>query len=125
MGDLDTATWIDAAQSYRRLRRRFFGCFLTAAALASALILVRSLDLELDRHLRRLLLSLLAVGLCACWTVALVTRIQLIRFGCPGCGKRFALSWWSSQATDRCKHCSLDLGQAAVAAAKPPAVVDL
>jgi hypothetical protein len=41
--------------------------------------------------------------------VVFIVSFDLRGFRCPRCAKRFAVSWWNSWPTNRCKHCGLDL----------------
>jgi len=113
---LDTKTWIDAARSYARLRRRYWRCLLGMPVL---LVVfgppIAAFERELNPCVRGILLSSFIVAWCACWVGGVGTWFALIGFRCPRCGKRFIMSWWSSWPTNRCKHCGLDLGPAAKA----------
>jgi hypothetical protein len=80
---------------------------------------------ELNPYVRGILLSLFTVAWFACWVGGVATWFALNRFRCPQCGRRFIQSWWNNWPTNRCKHCGLDLGPAAMASAKPVAEVDL
>ncbi len=127
MGELDTNTWIEASRSYVRLRRRYWRCWLGMPAslvVLVALIPVFGHTLK-NPYVRGALFSLLIVAWCACWLGCAVTWFALMGFRCPRCGKRFLISWWSSRPSNRCKHCDLDLGPAAIVSAKSTAGVDL
>jgi len=52
----------------------------------------------------------LGVGFLWCWGSAVAAWFAILRFRCPRCGKRFALSCLSSWPTSTCKHCGLFLG---------------
>jgi len=126
VSDLDTKTWIEAARSYVRLRRRYWRCLLGMTALLVVFgAPISAFEHELNPYVRGILLSLFTVAWCACWVGGVVTWFTLIGFRCPRCGKQFIMSWWSSWPGNRCKHCDLDLSPAAIAAARPIAVVDL
>jgi len=125
MSDLDTKTRIEASRSYVRLRRRYWRYLLGMPALVvvfvvgAAMIAVFKHDRE--PYARGILNSLFAVAWCGCCVGGVVTWFKLIGFRCPQCGKRFIMSWWSSWPGNRCKHCELDLGPSAMAAATPGA----
>jgi hypothetical protein len=123
MGDFDINTWLEAAQAYKRLRRRFLGCYLGLLVLLSAFPVVGiptvASELEPSPFVRDVFSSAFAVAWCGCLMGAAVNWFKLIGFRCPKCGKRFVLSWWRSWPDDRCLHCGLDLGPAATAGDKP------
>jgi hypothetical protein len=126
MGDLDTKMWIEAAQSYWCLRRRylrftlaFVGSFIGFAALfvfASA----KNLD-----ALAGVLFLVFIPASCVVGLGTILTSLDLLDFRCPRCARRFAMSWRGGYPTDRCKHCGLDLGSALRAAKKPQKAADL
>ena len=120
MGDLDTKTWIDAARSYQLLRRRtlryflayfggFFG-FLAVLLFASA----NKLD-----ALAGSVFLLLIPTMCLLGVGVFLNSFELRDFRCPRCGKRFAVAWWGTWPTDRCKHCGLDIETAVRNAERP------
>jgi hypothetical protein len=128
VSDLEAKTWIEAAQSYVRLRRRYWRCFFGMPGLLVLLVFgaaISAFEHGLSPSVRGILLSLFIVAWCACWLGSLVTWFTLVGFRCPRCGKRFIMSWWSSWPSDRCKHCGLDLGPTAMATAKPLAAAGL
>ncbi len=114
MSDLDTKSWIEAARSYERLRRRslrftlaYVGSFVGFVAL---FCFATAKDL---RALATILFMLFIPASCAFGLGCFVNSFDLWGFHCPRCGKRFIAAWWGSWPTDRCKHCGLDLGSAA------------
>jgi hypothetical protein len=125
MCDLGIKTWIEAARSYARLRRRYWRSFLGAM-----LLLIMGMPLSTYRHelnpiVYGLIVFLLVIAFLACWVRSVITLFALWGFRCPRCGRRFIMAWWSSWPSKRCKHCELDLGLAAVATAKTSVAVDL
>jgi hypothetical protein len=133
MGELDTSTYLDAARSYTQLRRRYWRFFLGMPALALLLYLGAIISaVRLERNsivpgknpIATVLTVLFVVAWLTSWLGSFATGIALKRFRCPRCGKRFTLAWWGSWPGNRCKHCDLDLGPSAIAAAKPPVQVD-
>ncbi len=135
MGDLDTGTLIEAAQRYRRLRRRYWRCLLGLPAIvivgylfAVLLEIFPALSALWDEEnsiLRHALLSLAGVGWCVCLLGGVVTHFRLMAFRCPKCGGLFVWTWWTNWPSDRCRHCGLDLGPAVEASAKPAPDLDL
>jgi hypothetical protein len=134
MVELDTSTFLDAARSYTRLRRFFWRFFLGMPALAllfffgavlSAIRLERNPIVPGHPVLKGILIALLVSAWLTSWLGSFAFGIALNRFRCPRCGKRFTRAWWGSWPGNRCKHCDLDLGPSAIAAAKPPVKADL
>ena len=124
MGDLDADTLADAARRYSGLRRRYWPSLLGFGALLGGLMLFHMVEVEvgpllLDPVLRGVLIVPVASGALACWVVGALAHFALMRFRCPRCRKRGTVSWFSPWSTNRCEHCGLDLGPAAMATAKP------
>ena len=113
---MDTRTWIEAARRYVRLRRRYWLCFLGEVVLVAVFgtPLFVFAD-QMNSIARDILVSVLVVGFVACSVVTVITWFALVGFRCPRCGNQFMMSWTNSWPTNRCKHCGLDLGPAAMA----------
>ncbi len=125
MGDLDTETLMGAARSLERLRRLYWRCFFGMIALLVVFgAPAYAFEFQLSPFDRGVLLSLLGVGLLACLAGMSVAWFGLMAFCCPQCEEQFTPPQWFCLG-DRCIHCGLDLGPAAVTDAKPPAEVDL
>jgi hypothetical protein len=105
----------------RRYWRSLLGVFAVLVVIGGA---ISAFVDERDPIPRRILFSLALAVFCAVFAVNVATWFALMGFRCPRCGGRFILSWWSSWPSDRCKHCELDLGPTAMAAAKPTAAAD-
>ena len=106
----DAKTLAVAARSYKRWRGRYWRCFLGMPALLALLgPPIYVFDNAHNSMIHGILTVVLVVGWLACWVGVLLYWLALFRFRCPGCGKQFTISWWSSWPTNRCKHCDLDL----------------
>lgn len=111
MGDIDPRTYLDAARSYERLRRLML-CF-SLVSMISFLLFFLALAMNLEPLAAALFVVLIPIS-CMFGLGAFLASFDLRDFRCPRCGERFAVSWWSSWPTNRCKHCRLDLGAAAM-----------
>lgn len=102
-------------RSYARLRRRYrrFSLAGPAIFLLLAISLSASRD-ALDSVVGHALILLFFVALLAYLLVGMIAQSALLRFRCPRCGEWFNRTWWNNKPTDRCKHCRLDLGPAAM-----------
>jgi hypothetical protein len=122
MGELDTKAWIEAARSYRRLRRQYWGGYLGFMA---ACLLV-AMDFVLAEKLHRsdaIFLGILIIAFSAAIPALFVSWVawfKLAWFRCPRCGRQGIVS----RSRDHCNHCDLDLGKRAIAKGKPLDVVD-
>lgn len=129
MCNLDANKLADAARQYAGLRRWIWRYYFVGVALILGFGLTAKLNKDfgplLDPGFGSLLFVPWVVGYLACFIGFSVTGSSLRRFRCPRCGEHFALVWYSSWPTDRCKHCELDLGPAAMATAKPSSEMDL
>lgn len=117
MNGADAKAWIDAAQTYQRLRRRTL--LLTIAYAGSfvgvAIGLFCASAKNWDAFAGTLFLLFIPVSFVL-GAGTFIFSLDLRGFRCPRCGKRFTVSWRGSWPTNRCKHCRLDL----IAAGKDP-----
>ena len=93
---------------YPDLVRRYWRGFLGGVALFA--IMGPLLFIFGQRHYpvaNGVLAMVLGVGFLWCWGSAAAAWFAILRFRCPRCGKRFALSCLSSWPTSTCKHCGL------------------
>jgi hypothetical protein len=128
MGDLDASRPAETARRYNGLRWRYWRSFLGFSSLMGVVALIFSYKEELGPPLNLIsgvLGILLGVGFVVCGRVASDTSWSLMSFRCPRCGYRFIQSWYGYWPTNRCHHCKLDLGPAAMATAKPAPELDL
>lgn len=137
MGDLDPKTLDAGWRRYFALRRRHRRFMLGLLCFSVAfMVFVDLLDLIEDRfkvQTKSVTHYLLSVPAVLLWTGAFacigglfithfslcITQFSLFPYCCPRCGKWFAAFGWRSMFTDRCRHCGLDLGPAAMATPKP------
>lgn len=124
MGELDTRTWIEAAQLVGRLRRRIWRRRICMFAALLFELPVFAFWHELNPCVRGILFSLSPVAICACLAVGNVAWFRLVEFRCPRCGKWFIAAFGFGYLRNRCKHCNLDLSPAAVAKGKPLDVLE-
>jgi hypothetical protein len=110
MNDLDAKAWVDAAQTYQRLRRLTLlltlGYVVSVVGFAICFWYASAKNWDAFAGTLFLLFMPVLLGLSL---VAFVVSVDLRGFRCPRCGKRFAVSWRNSWPTNRCKHCRLDL----------------
>ena len=102
---------LDSPGNYPDLVRRYWRGFLGGFALFA--IIGPLLYIFGRRHYavaNSVLAIVLGVGFLWCWVSAVAAWFAILRFRCPRCDKRFALSCWSSWPTSACKHCGLFLG---------------
>ena len=102
---------LDSPGNYPDLVRRYWRGFLGGFALFA--IIGPLLYIFGRRHYavaNSVLAIVLGVGFLWCWVSAVAAWFAILRFRCPRCDKRFALSCWSSWPTSTCKHCGLFLG---------------
>jgi hypothetical protein len=111
MSDVDATTLAEAARRYTVLRRCYWRFALGGVILLALLgALLNVLSPRFDPVVCLILIVPLVAGFLTCWVGCLATWLALMRFRCPGCGKRFLLSCSSSWPTAACKHCCLWLG---------------
>jgi hypothetical protein len=110
VNDLDAKAWVDAAQTYQRLRLLYFLVILgfVGISMGLAICLFFASATNWDSFAGTLFLLFIPVSLGLSLVVILLT-LDLRGFRCPRCGKRFTVTWWNSWPTNRCKHCRLDL----------------
>ncbi len=125
MGDLEINAWVEAASSYALLRRRYRRCILGFLALGVFGVPLLAFQDKLHPIVRGILITLVFFGSFACWAGGVVTEFGLRRFRCPRCSERFNVTWWSTHATNWCKHCKFYLDPAAIKTAKARVAVDL
>jgi hypothetical protein len=96
MGDLDTAAWIDAAQTYDRLRRRI--CRLSFGYRAISVGFAIGFCCAAASNLNGIAGTLFVrfVPASGIFTVVgLIAWFELHEFRCPRCGERFNVSRWT------------------------------
>ena len=122
MGELDTKLWIDAARTYARLRHRAwlatFGYVGTFVGFVIGFFYATANNW--DALAGSLFLVFVPIS-CILGLAMLFAWLKLRGFRCPRCRHPFALSLSNGWPTNKCKHCELDLGRAAVAKAKSTA----
>ena len=98
-------------EDYPHLVRRYWRRFLGGIALCA---IIGPLLFIFGQHqypvISGVLGMVLGLGLLLCWGSAVAAWFAILRFRCPRCSKRFALSSLSSWPTSTCKHCGLFLG---------------
>src|SRR5262245_58557920 len=88
VSELNTQSWIAAARHFYRLRRRYWVCFGLGVIVGFAALLLS----WRGNSGSTMVTTILGVTFVACWLVAAVTWIALLRFQCPRCGSAFILS---------------------------------
>jgi hypothetical protein len=126
MGELDSKTWFDEAQTYQRVRRLalLFNFAYIASFVGFVICFFSALAHNWDALAAVLFLLYIPIA-SILGLVTLITSLDLRGFRCPRCGNRFAQKLWSGWPTNHCKHCWLYLGPTAVAPAKSPGNLDL
>ncbi len=80
MDDLDVKTWVEAARSYLRLRRRYWRCFLGMPALFVVVGLpIFAFEDELNPTVHGILALLFGIAWCVCWVGCVVTWFRADR----------------------------------------------
>ncbi len=102
---------MDNHGEYPNLVRRFWRRCLGGIALFATIVPLLVI-FEQRQHpvVHGVLAAVLVVGFLYCWVSGAAAWFAILRFRCPRCGKRFALSCLSSWPTSTCKHCGLFLG---------------
>ena len=88
VGDLNTRAWLERRDRDQCLRRRYWRCFLGMPALFVALVvfaaLIATFDLELNRHVRRILGAAFGVACADVGREPLLPGSSCSVFGVPG-----------------------------------------